>query len=121
MLFGKNNISKSRIANVLRCLITFAIVNTAWIFFRAPTFKRAIHIITRILTNPSRPTFGVAQITFALNIIAIVILFGVDYAAYRGFTGERCPDAIRIPGYALIACLIALLAISSRSFIYLQF
>ena len=121
MLFGKNNKSKSRVANVLRCLMTFTIVNTAWIFFRAPTFKRAIQIIIRILTNPSRPTFGVAQITFALNIIAIVILFGVDYAAYRGFTGERCPDAIRIPGYALIACLIALLAISSRSFIYLQF
>ena len=121
MLFGKSNESKSRIANILRCIITFAIVNTAWIFFRAPTFKRALQIIIRIATHPVRPTFGVSQVTFALNILAIIILFGVDFAAYRGFTGERCPDAVRIPGYALLAALIALLAVSSNSFIYLQF
>ena len=121
MLFGKNKESKSRIVNLIRCIVTFAIVNTAWIFFRAPTFKRAIQIITRILTHPSRPSFGVAQVTFALNVAAIIILFGVDFAAYLGFTGERCPDAIRIPGYAFVACLIALLAVSSNSFIYLQF
>jgi D-alanyl-lipoteichoic acid acyltransferase DltB (MBOAT superfamily) len=121
LLFGKNNESKSRIVNLLRCIVTFAIVNTAWIFFRAPTFKRAIQIIVRIVTHPGRPTFGVAQVTFALNVIAILVLFGVDFAAYNGFTKERCPDAVRITGYALIACLIALLAVSSRSFIYLQF
>ena len=101
--------------------MTFAIINTAWIFFRAPTFKRAIQIITRIVTHPGRPTFGVAQITFALDIIAIAILFCVDFITYNGFTGERCPDTIRIPGYAIIACLIALLAVSPNSFIYLQF
>ena len=121
MLFGKNNESKSRFVNALRCAVTFVIVNTAWIFFRAPTFKRAIQIITRIMTHPGRPTFGIAQVTFALNVIAIIVLFSVDFAAFRGFTGERCPEAIRIPGYALLACLIALLAVSSRSFIYLQF
>ncbi len=121
MIFGKKNESKSRFINILRCAITFVIVNTAWIFFRAPTFKRAIQIISRIITHPGRPTFGVAQVIFALNVIAIIILFSVDFAAYRGFTGERCPDFIRIPGYAFIACLIALLAVSSNSFIYLQF
>ena len=121
MLFGKKNESQSRIINLLRCIVTFAIVNTAWIFFRAPTFKRAIQIIVRIVTHPGRPTFGVAQVTFALNVVAILILFGVDFAAYRGFTGERCPDTVRIPGYAIIACLVALLAVSSNSFIYLQF
>ena len=121
MLFGKNSNSKSRIVNLLRCAVTFVIVNTAWIFFRAPTFKRASQIIIRILTHPGRPTFGVAQVTFALNVFAIAILFGVDFASYCGFTGERCPNAIRIPGYAIIACLIALLAVSSSSFIYLQF
>ena len=73
------------------------------------------------MTHPGRPTFGIAQVTFALNVIAIIVLFSVDFAAFRGFTGERCPEAIRIPGYALLACLIALLAVSSRSFIYLQF
>ena len=121
MLFGKKNESQSRIVNLLRCIVTFAIVNTAWIFFRAPTFKRAIQIIVRIATHPGRPTFGVAQVTFALNVVVILILFGVDFAAYRGFTGERCPDTVRIPGYAIIACLVALLAVSSNSFIYLQF
>ncbi len=121
MLFGKKNESRTCIANLLRCAITFAIVNTAWIFFRAPTFKCAFQIINRILTHPGRPTFGVAQVTFALNVIAIIVLFGVDFAAYRGFTGERCPNAVRIPGYAIIACLIALLAVSSHAFIYLQF
>ncbi len=121
MIFGKKNQSKSRIINIIRCTITFVIVNTAWIFFRAPTFKRAIQIIIRIMTHPARPSFGVSQNTFALNVFAIMILFGVDFAAYRGFTGERCPDVVRIPGYAFIACLIALLAVSSNSFIYLQF
>ncbi len=121
MLFGKKNESKSRIANLLRCTVTFVIVNTAWIFFRAPTFKCAIQIISRIITHPGRPTFGAAQVTFALNVITIIVLFVVDFAAFRGFTGQRCPNAIRIPGYALLACLIALLAVSSRSFIYLQF
>ena len=121
MILGKKNESQSRIINIIRCAVTFVIVNTAWIFFRAPTFKRAIQIISRILTHPSRPTFGVAQVTFALNVIAIIILFSVDFAAYRGFTGTRCPDFIRIPGYTFIVCLIALLAVSSNSFIYLQF
>ena len=36
-------------------------------------------------------------------------------------SGERWLKAQAITGYALIACLIALLAVSSRSFIYLQF
>ncbi len=121
MLLGKKDQSKSRIVNILQCITTFVIVNTAWIFFRAPTFKRAIQIITRIVTHPGRPTFGVAQVPFALNVFAIAILFGVDFMAYRGFTEERCPDTIRISGYAIIACLIALLAVSSNSFIYLQF
>ena len=121
LIFGKKNESNSQIINILRCAVTFVIVNTAWIFFRAPSFKRALQIIIRIATHPARPTFGVSQVTFALNILAIIILFGVDFTAYRGFTGERCPDAIRIPGYALIACLISLLAVSSSSFIYLQF
>lgn len=119
--FGKNNESQSRIVNTMRCIATFAIVNTAWIFFRASTFKHAIQIITRIITHPGRPTFGASQITFALNIIAIIVLFSVDFVTFSGFTGKRCPDAIRILGYALIACLIALLAVSSTSFIYLQF
>ncbi len=121
LAFGKKNESKSRLVNVLQCIVTFAIVNTAWIFFRAPTFKHAFQIITSILTHPGRPNFGASQITFLLNVIAIFVMFGVDFATFRGLTGERCPEAIRIPGYALLACLIALLAVSSRSFIYLQF
>ena len=122
LLFGKKQASASRFVNLFRCLITFAIVNAAWIFFRAPTFRRAILIITRIVTHPGgRPYFGASQVTFIINIFMVMILFIVDFTAFRGFTGSRCPDAIRIPGYAVIAALIALLAVSSNSFIYLQF
>ncbi len=74
-------------------LVTYLLVNFAWIFFRAPGFTAAKGIIKNmfsiwnpwILTDGSLYTLGLTPGSFWVGIVSILLLLGVSIAQYRGF------------------------------------
>lgn len=74
-------------------LITFALVNFAWIFFRAPDFTAARDIIDRILLewNPwifvdgSLYELGLSRPNLMVAMIGILVMIGTSIAKRKGF------------------------------------
>lgn len=63
---------------VFRIVITFIIVNFAWIFFRLPTLKGALQVINRVFTDTSFHIYwDKATLTYGLG--SVIILFINDY------------------------------------------
>ena len=75
---------------ILEIIITFIIVDLAWIFFRAETIHDAIHYIERIFTridlwtlfDGTLYTLGLNRFEMNLLIIALFILMSVDLIKY---------------------------------------
>lgn len=73
-------------------IMTFGLVNFAWIFFRAPSLTAARGIITGIFstwnpwifTDGSLYLLGLTAKSFWAGIVAILVLAGVSAAEYRG-------------------------------------
>jgi alginate O-acetyltransferase complex protein AlgI len=119
-------------------LITFCLVNFAWIFFRAPSFTGAKAIIRGMVTtwNPwifndgSLYLLGLSQKSFWVGIVAIVILFCVSIAQYRGIRiRERFAEQGLVFRWVISLGLIFSIIIfgiygpgySASQFIYFQF
>lgn len=90
-----NFLWKGRLPAVRRagsCLVTFALVDFAWIFFRADSTGRAIRLCWRMLTefhiralfDGTLFTFGLNRIEFCFMILTILLLFAVDLLHYYG-------------------------------------
>lgn len=119
-------------------VVTFALVDFAWIFFRASSLTEAITIIKSIFTvhNPwilfdgSLYNLGISQKAFQLMIYALMVLFGVDVAnemGYRIRTLILKQEAwFQILFYVLTCIMILVFGIwgagyDSANFIYFQF
>ena len=89
-LLGINTSSFSH--HVLRCLITFILVDFTWIFFRASDMTSAVSIIKsifsadniHILFDCSLYTAGLDRSNYLLMIISIIILGIGDWFKYKG-------------------------------------
>lgn len=76
---------------LLRCWITFMLVDFAWIFFRCSSIKESIAYIRQIVThvdpwsifNGSLFTLGLSRIDFFVALLAIMILLIVDAVRYK--------------------------------------
>ena len=84
---------KKQVWNVLKVIITFVLVDIAWIFFRAETLGQALDICERmILCKPDLSVFcngtlftlGLDAKDFGVAIVAVLILFIVDAMQYAG-------------------------------------
>lgn len=75
-----------------KILVTFLLVNFAWIFFRAPRLKVGIDFIKHMINNFGLWSFfdgsifnlGVTHSTILLVLICLVIVFIVDVYKYKG-------------------------------------
>ena len=135
---GKHSIFKipAWIQRLFRGIVTFVLVDFAWIFFRAPGFRDAIKIINRI-----RETFlfrnfseayllGLEKWDFWVLMVAILILFLVDVLREKKIkilAGiARMPVVLRWSFY-LTVCLLLILQVMydfgapASEFIYFQF
>lgn len=75
----------------IKTLVTFMLVNFAWIFFRMPTLNDAVNIIARIFDTSLAPTIYFCGFTdFAFMGLGIIILFMKD------FTDEFMPNSFQI-------------------------
>ena len=125
LLYGKKikDISnKVTIANILRVLLTFTIVNFAWIFFRLPSISEVFTVIWKIFTDHG----GLfTDSTLFLAMISLVILFIKDASEqfncrlklfYSKYT------AVRYLSVSLLICFILLTGVlEGGQFIYFQF
>lgn len=109
-------------------LITYLLVNFAWVFFRANSLGDALTIYKTIFTNPGTLFIpsgtGVAAPAFALIGIAILLvieakkeffnsLFSLEYSKY---------EVVRLAYFALMLFAILYLGVFDESqFIYFQF
>ena len=89
--FNKFNIKTNVFSFIiLEIIITFVIVDLAWIFFRAETIHEAIHYIQRIFTridlwalfDGSLYSLGLNRFEMNILIIALFILISVDLIKY---------------------------------------
>jgi len=96
-----------------------ALVTLAWIFFRAPSFTVAWQIITGIVNWHGRLSFGPSQLTFLLDAVATLLFAVIEWNMFRKKTTNNI--WLQAAGYSGLLVIIALLGMTSESFIYLQF
>lgn len=115
---------KFSIANLLRLMLTFAIVNFAWIFFRVSDLSEVMSIFRKIVTEPG--SLFIDADTLVYTFIFAVIVFVTDFVD-EFFTGKvKLLDSrygiIRWSTYIAMAVMILLFGVlDGGSFIYFQF
>lgn len=94
----KLQLEKIRIPlNILYMLVTFALVDFTWIFFRADTMQHAFDVIESIfhmndpllLANGTLYDFGLSKPNFVVLAVALAILFMADICKYQGIKVRR--------------------------------
>lgn len=111
----------------LQVLTVFAIVNVAWVFFRAATVGDAVTIISRIFTLANGGFFTGDMIAFGHSLLAVGMLFALE--AFKEWNLGRFGlnwlgqfSAVRSIGCAAAVILILLLGVfDGGQFIYFQF
>lgn len=76
--------TSSGIIKAVRIIVTFLLVNFAWVFFRMPTLYDAIEMISRMITNHD---ITIAEITPAM---ALFIMMSVLIVVLKDFMDEFC-------------------------------
>lgn len=115
---------KFSIANLLRLMLTFAIVNFAWIFFRVSDLSEVMSIFRKIFTEPGSLFIDADTLVYAF--IFAVIVFVTDFVD-EFFTGKvkllnSRYAIIRWSTYIAMAVMILLFGVlDGGSFIYFQF
>ena len=119
-------------------LVTFILVDFAWLFFRAQTMQQAFSMIYRsisvcnpwILFDESLYGLGVDRFNFHIMIFSIFVLLMVDIAHERQFAIRKWYAGqnmlFRWLGYIVIVMVIVLFGVygvtyDSTQFIYFQF
>ncbi len=78
--------------NVLKVVVTFCLVDFAWIFFRADTMQTAINVVRSmvkarnigIIFDGSLFELGLERFDVWILLIALLVLLLVDFAKYKG-------------------------------------
>lgn len=125
LIYGKkikeiNN--KFSLANILRVLLTFSIVNFAWIFFRLSNIHDAFTVIRKILTEGGKlfmePTLLLAFGSFAI----LLVKDSVDQFGFKAKLFNSKYAVIRYLSVAFLIVYILLLGVlEGGQFIYFQF
>jgi D-alanyl-lipoteichoic acid acyltransferase DltB (MBOAT superfamily) len=134
-IFG---ISRSSFSHRLfKIIVTFILVNTAWVFFRADTLQTAVTVLIRsfeftpwVFADGSIYLLGLNEKNFALLIMGLAMLVVVDIMEYRGISlidkilnqGPWLRWLVAIAGVLLVLiCGIWGPGYDAASFIYQQF
>ena len=124
--------------HIIATVITFCMVDFAWIFFRAESMEQAVDIIKNLFTRTNLAVFlnggmykcGLDVMNFNLLMLCILFLFFADLAAYNGLrlrdTVIHRNGIIQSVAIAGMICFILLMGMwgplyDSQSFIYFQF
>lgn len=126
-ILGQQNCGYGRLGRAIKIIVTFMIVNFAWIFFRMPTLGDACAVIGRIF-DPSLPmtVFSPGGTAILYMTVALVVL--VSKEVIEEFWGGRWLPfnsrlrAVRWLSYLSVVVMILLCGVlGSDQFIYANF
>ena len=120
----QKNKSKNIIVTGLRVIITFFIVNLAWIFFRSPTIGVAVDFIGRMLTLTagSNETGGLTNMLIIFTMILMTVIFDIRAEWFKGKLTFFQKPSIRMAVYVFIfIVIISLGCLHGGQFIYVSF
>ncbi len=119
---------KKRRKGVFNVLLTFVLINFAWVFFRANSIEDAFFIIKRICTVPGRLYIGsgddITASLYATLAIAILVLVELkkEYFNTLFSISNHKYEFVRLTGYAVLVYIIMYFGVFGKSqFIYFQF
>ena len=114
---------KFSIANLLRLMLTFTIVNFAWIFFRVSDLGDVMTIFRKIFTEPGMPFLDTN--TLSMAIFAMAIMFIYDFIKEKNLNIHLLSSKYMLVRYLtavlLIVYILAFGVLNGGSFIYFQF
>ena len=114
---------KFSIANLLRLMLTFTIVNFAWIFFRVSDLGDVMAIFQKIFTEPGMPFLD--SNTLSMAFFAMAIMFIYDFIKEKNLNIHLLSSKYMVVRYLtavlLIVYILAFGVLNGGSFIYFQF
>lgn len=114
---------KFSIANLLRLMLNFTIVNFAWVFFRVSDLGDVMVIFRKIFTEPGRPFLDTN--TLMMAFFAMVIVFIYDFIKEKNLNIHLLSSKYMVVRYItavlLIVYILAYGVLNGGSFIYFQF
>lgn len=119
----KNISEKFSFANILRLIVTFSIVNFAWIFFRVNNIDDVMLIFKKIFSEPGKPFLDTN--TLLMGFVAMVIVFIHDLVKEKQLNFQLLSSRFMVLRYVtaviLIVYILAFGVLNGGSFIYFQF
>ena len=114
---------KFSMANLLRLMLTFTIVNFAWVFFRVSDLGDVMTVFRKIFTEPGMPFLDTNILFMAFGAMAIVFIY--DFIKEKNLNIHLLSSkymAVRyITAVLLIVYILAFGVLNGGSFIYFQF
>lgn len=119
----KNISDNFSFANLLRVMVTFSIVNFAWIFFRVNDLGDVMLIFKKIFSDPGKPFLDTNTLLMAFVAMAIVFIY--DYVKEKQINFHLLSSRFIVVRYLTAAMLIVYIlaygVLNGGSFIYFQF
>lgn len=118
---------KSWVVKVARMIVTFLLVNFAWIFFRMPAIGDALVVIAKIFTDPGyfdiRNGFGTAAgVIMAFVGLSVLVFKEVREEFFPTRMSWLMRPIVRMMCYVILFCLIISIGVlDSSQFIYVTF
>lgn len=116
--------NKLSVANALRWMVTFAIVNFAWIFFRVNNLSDVMTIFQKIFTNTGRIFIDADTMLYAFMfaILVFVVDFVDEYYSGKVRLLNSRYTIVRWATYIALVMMVLLFGVlDGGSFIYFQF
>lgn len=114
---------KFSMSNIIRIIITFMIVNFAWIFFRINNLGDVMQIFKKIFTEPGKPFLDTN--TLLMGFVAMAIIFIYDLVKEKHLNMHLLSSRFMVVRYLtaimLIVYILAFGVLNGGSFIYFQF
>jgi hypothetical protein len=120
-----NTVGKNIFIKFIRILITFILVDLAWIFFKAKNISDASIAFTKIFTTIGSPLFVKADVIIG-SVIALMILFIKEikdefFPNKISFMSNTNPYIASLSMVLLFLIILLLGVFDSGQFIYFQF
>ena len=114
---------KFSIANLLRLMLTFTIVNFAWVFFRVSDLGDVMTIFKKTFTEPGMPFLDINILIMGFFAMAIVFIY--DFIKEKKLNIHLLSSKYILVRYLtavlLIVYILAFGVLNGGSFIYFQF
>ena len=124
---GISHSERNGLSWLVHCGLTFMLVSSAWVLFRAPTLHHALTIYSTILTGWSLPSLSFAMFTevcTALTAIAVLMAYELTERHRHAFhrLSVSCRHAVSLSSLVVLSAAILLFGVLDGSqFIYFQF